>query len=133
MIEQALEKLSVYVHQRGLHYSTVREVILKEIYDSHNALSVDEIFEKINEKIQKKVSYNTVYRVLRLLETCELVLTIQSSCKKTYYFKIEEGCSVFLEDKMGVLRTLDTSSVADTLVRKYQHDKKRCFVVIHEM
>ncbi|MCH9814732.1 MAG: transcriptional repressor [Epsilonproteobacteria bacterium] len=133
MFEKALEKLEQCIKRNDLNYSAVREVALKEIAYAERGLCADEIHQRVNEKVQKKVSYNTVYRVLRLFEECGIVITIQSNAKKTHYFLADVKTKLYLFDvKNHQVSAIKAPDVADSLLKELDLNSTHNFIVIHK-
>ena len=124
------EKLQECIKKNTLNFSSVREEVLKEIELSEEALCSEEICKRVNERSQKKVSYNTVYRVLRLLEECNIVLTIQSDIKKTHYCLIQEGCDTYILENNKVIPAKCVNS--DSLLKENGLENSNSFIVIHK-
>ena len=126
------EKLQECIKKNTLNFSSVREEVLKEIELSEEALCSEEICKRVNERSQKKVSYNTVYRVLRLLEECDIVLTIQSDIKKTHYCLVTSECNTYILDcNKNKITPLNDSYLSKSL----QQDlglSNNSFIVIHK-
>lgn len=133
MLENALDKLHKCVKKKVLNFSSVREAVLKEIASCEKGLCGEEIHKRINEKSQKKVSFNTVYRVLRLLEECEIVVTIQSDFKRTHYFLATSSCKAYMLDKeSNHLVPVKNSSLSKQLLKEHGLEDTKSFVVIHK-
>lgn len=119
--------------RNDLNYSSVREVVLREIAESEKGLCATQIHIQVNDKIQKKVSYNTVYRVLRLFEECKIVVTIQSNAKKTHYFLANKDINLYLFDVNNhYVKSLKSSETTDQLLKELKLDNTNSFIVIHK-
>jgi Fe2+ or Zn2+ uptake regulation protein len=133
LLDIALDKLQECVKKKILNFSSIREAVLKEIAACEKGLCGEEIHKRVNEKSQKKVSFNTVYRVLRLLEECEIVVTIQSDFKRTHYFLATSSCKTYLLDKnSNYLVPVKNSSLAKELLKEHGLEDTKSFVVIHK-
>jgi Fe2+ or Zn2+ uptake regulation protein len=119
--------------RKSLNFSPIREVVIREIIDSKRILCGDEIHKRVNKRSQKKVSFNTVYRILRLLEECELVVTIQSDFKRTHYALITSTSNIYLLDKnSNYLVALENSSLSHDLLKEHNLEDTKSFIVIHK-
>ena len=130
MFEELLTKLESCVKKNDLNFSSVREEVLKIILEHEEALCSEAIHKKVNEIVQKKVSYNTVYRVLRLLEECKIVLTIQSDIKKTHYVIANPQNGIYLLDDNKVTTLAGHTSSA--LLEELGLKDSNSFIVIHK-
>ena len=134
MLDLALEKLQACIKKRILHFSPIRESVLKEIVASDKALCSEEIYKRVAEKSQKKVSFNTVYRVLRLLEACEIVRIIQSDFKRTHYALATCECHIYtLHKNSNDLMPMENSSASQQLLKEHQLENTKSFIVIHKV
>lgn len=133
MFEDLFKKLQECIERKSLNYSSVREVVLKEVIGSEKALCSEDIHKRVNEKLQKKVSYNTVYRVLKLFEECGIVITIQSDIKKTHFCLALLGCKLYiLDEKNNQVRAAQKNEVVDVLLKEQGLENSGSFVVIHK-
>ena len=124
------EKLQECIKKNTLNFSSVREEVLKEIELSEEALCSEEICKRVNERSQKKVSYNTVYRVLRLLEECNIVLTIQSDIKKTHYCLVQDDCNTYILENNKIISSKCVNSAP--LLKENGLENSNSFIVIHK-
>ncbi len=133
MLSIVLEKLQECMKRKSLNFSPIREAVIKEIIDSERILCGDEIHKRVNQKSQKKVSFNTVYRVLRLLEECELVVTIQSDFKRTHYALLSSASKIYLLDRnSNYLVAIENSSLSNELLKEQNLEDTKSFIVIHK-
>lgn len=133
MYEDVYKQLDMCIRKKSLNYSSVREVVLKEILESNEALCSEEVHKRVNKRVQKKVSYNTVYRVLRLFEECGIVLTVQSDIKKTHFCLALIGCKAYMLDlSNNKVTPIKNSKEASSLLREQGLENSDSFVVIHK-
>ena len=133
LLGNLLKKLQECIEKNTLNHSSVREVVLEEIASSEEALCSNELHKRANEKLQKKVSYNTVYRVLRQFEECGIVITIQSDIKKTHFCLTDERCNVYILDAFNNhVQKAKNSSFACELLTKLGLQNSKSFIVIHK-
>lgn len=130
MLTTIFKKLQECIKKNTLNFSPIREGVLKEIELSEKALCSEEIYRRVNEKSQKKVSYNTVYRVLRLLEECDIVLTIQSDIKKTHYCLVQDNCNTYILENNKIIPMECTNG--DALLKEHGLENSNSFIVIHK-
>jgi len=130
LLETIFKKLQECIKRNALNFSSVREEVLKIIEASDKALCSEEICKRVNERVQKKVSYNTVYRVLRLLEECDIVVTIQSDIKKTHYFLTDTDNNIYILDDNSVAASVSKHST--DLLKEFNLDNSNSFIVIHK-
>lgn len=133
MFENVFKKLQECIEKNALNFSSVREVVLKEILDSNEALCSEEIHKRVNERVQKKVSYNTVYRVLRLFEECGIVITVQSDIKKTHFCLALLGCKTYILDQTNnKVMPVEESEAVNSLLKEQGLENSNSFIVIHK-
>jgi len=61
-----------YVKARGLKFTPERQIILEEIFSTHDHFDVENLYDRIKEK-GERISRTTVYRTLPLLLDCGLI------------------------------------------------------------
>ena len=133
MLTIILEKLQECMKIKSLNFSPIREAVIKEIIESKRILCGDEICKRVNQKSQKKVSFTTIYRVLRLLEECELVVTIQSDFKRTHYALLASTSKIYLLDKnSNHLVAIENSFLSHELLKEQNLEDTKSFIVIHK-
>lgn len=81
-----LEKIfSDYLKQKQLKYTPERRTILNEVFNIHNHFEADELFLRLRQKRDHRISRATVYRTLPLLEESGLVRKVIFVDKHTHY------------------------------------------------
>ncbi len=63
-----------YLHQRGLKHSLKRDTITELFFRVDKHLSVEELYNEVKE-IDPDISFSTVYRALKLLESAGLAIS----------------------------------------------------------
>ena len=129
---ELLKKLDICIKMKMLNSSPIREVILKELAHAGECLCSQVIHERVQENYQKKVSYNTVYRVLKLFEECGLVISIQNDLKKSIFcIKSDEHDTYILDLNSDTITPLVSSSTSKELLKKHSLNNADSFIVIH--
>ena len=83
---QKVEKLfSYYLEQNQLKYTPERKVILREVFSLHNHFEADELYFRVRQKGERRISRATVYRTLPLLEESGLIRRVVFIDKHTHY------------------------------------------------
>ncbi|KPJ56291.1 MAG: Fur family transcriptional regulator [Deltaproteobacteria bacterium DG_8] len=77
-----------YLGQKHLKYTQERKVILKEIFSIHNHFEADELYLRLRQKSNSKISRATVYRTLPLLEESGLIRRVIFIDKHTHYEQV---------------------------------------------
>jgi len=81
-----VEKIfSDYLKKNRLKYTQERKIILGEIFVIHGHFEVDELYLKLRQKDDQRISRATVYRTLPLLEECGLIRRVVFIDKHTHY------------------------------------------------
>ena len=131
MLTDLMSKLSDCIRAKKLNTSSIREVILKELVNTPRCLSSEEMHKRISEKVTKKVSYNTVYRVLKLFEECDLVAGILNNKKQMLYcIKVDESNHYFLCSQCDEIYKIEKEKSIMTDNSRLQRDS---FIVIHSV
>ena len=71
------EQLRQCVERERLNHSYKREVLLETLYEMREPMSVDSLYFAMSRERRGKISINTVYRNIKLLVTCDLVVRIE--------------------------------------------------------
>lgn len=85
-----LDRLEECVRKRKLNTSSAREEVLRIFSEHPGCISSEDLHRLVNESYPKKISQNTVYRILRLLEECGLIVAIPTGQKRTLYSLADE-------------------------------------------
>ena len=86
-VEEATEKLKVYLKQQGLKYTHQRQVVTEVFFDPqsrHLHPTIDELFLKVRE-VDSRIGYATVYRTIKLFEDCKLAMPRRFGDNQTRY------------------------------------------------
>lgn len=73
-----------YLRQRGLRWTSEREQILQEIFETHEHFDVDELYLSLKQK-GSKVSKASIYRALPLFIDCGLIREVDFSDGHWHY------------------------------------------------
>lgn len=73
-----IQKFRQYIKEKGLRNTPEREMIIQEIFSTHDHFDVDELFLRLRNK-KKMVSKASIYRIIPLL--------IESGMIKEVYFE----------------------------------------------
>ena len=74
-----------YLQQMKLKYTQERKTILKEVFSIHNHFEADELYLRLRQKNDNRISRATVYRTLPLLEESGLIRRVVFIDKHTHY------------------------------------------------
>ena len=81
-----VEKIfSDYLKKNRLKYTQERKIILREIFVIHSHFEADELYLKLRQRNDQRISRATVYRTLPLLEECGLIRRVVFIDKHTHY------------------------------------------------
>ena len=68
-----LARMGEFLKERGLKNTRQRDLIASAVFEADGHLNVEEIYARVR-KADSRVGYSTVYRTLRLLKDCGLVV-----------------------------------------------------------
>ena len=72
--EEALDRLEQHISEKGLRMTRQRRLIAKVALDSEGHLNIEELYRSVN-LVDGSVGYATIYRTLKLLSECGLVIS----------------------------------------------------------
>ena len=76
---------SDYLEKKLLRYTQERRCILKEVFAIHGHFEADELYLKLRQNSDHRISRATVYRTLPLLEESGLIRRVAFVDKHTHY------------------------------------------------
>jgi len=80
--------VSDYLKQKHLKYTQERKTILKEIFSIHDHFEADELYLRLRQKGDNRISRATIYRTLPLLEGSGLIRRVVFTEKHTHYERV---------------------------------------------
>lgn len=123
-----MNNLDECIKIQDIKYSHARESIYKVLIQASNCLSVTDIMIELDKNDNKKISLNTVYRHLTLFEKCNLLIVIQDTLKKSYYYLISDKAKAFLIcPKCNYLSLFNDSDINNMLIHLENYE----FITIH--
>ena len=84
-IKKAEKIFRDYLKQKQLKYTAERRTILKKLFSIHDHFEADELYLKLRQKSDYRISRATVYRTLPLLEESGLIRRVAFVDKHTHY------------------------------------------------
>lgn len=88
-MESEKEIFKKYIKEKGLKFTPEREVILDEVFSTHDHFDVEKLYERISSK-RERISRATIYRTLPLLLDCGLI-SEAVRCKDRIYYEHTYG------------------------------------------
>jgi Fur family ferric uptake transcriptional regulator len=128
------KKFSEYLNSKGLKFTPQRELILREIFSTHDHFEVDDLFVKLHHK-NAHISRATVYRTLNLLVQGALLRQVISGERHSHYEHILGhrhhdhlvclGCGKVIEFSNGRIEDLQ-----DEVCKKYGFEARKHWLQI---
>ena len=84
-IKKAEKIFRDYLKQKQLKYTAERRTILKKLFSIHDHFEADELYLKLRQKSDYRISRATVYRTLPLLEESGLIRKVAFVDKHAQY------------------------------------------------
>ena len=105
------EKLQSCVERERLNHSYKRVLLLEMLYEMDAPVNAEQLYFTMSREGNVRISINTVYRIIKLLVTFDLVIRIEANGSPKYLLNPYDTCeiSVFCP-KSGRTVTIDAPS-----------------------
>jgi len=95
------EQLQACVERERLNHSYKRNIVLEALYDLTAPVSVERLYFILIQEGGNRISINTVYRIIKLLVSCDIVMRFETNGSPRYLLNSFEGSDVTLVCRNG--------------------------------
>ena len=88
------ERLQSCIERERLNHSYKRVVLLEMLYEIHTPVSAEQLYLSLSRQGSGRISINTVYRILRLLVSFDLVVRIETNGTPKYFLNTYEASCI---------------------------------------
>ena len=103
------EQLQSCIERERLNHSYKRVTVLEMLYEMESPVSIEQLYFTLSREGGIRVSINTVYRIVKLLVSFDLVIRMEANGSPKYVLNAYDACNVTVYcRKKGQVLMIDT-------------------------
>jgi len=88
------EKLQCCVERERLNHSYKRVLLLEMLYEMNAPVNAEQLYFTMSREGNVRISINTVYRIIKLLVSFDLVIRTEENGSPRYYLNPYDACEI---------------------------------------